>query len=135
MFWALTQRGNSLHTPLMQSHQSPPPRLKTSLWVEAHVRQCFLADMPAFIVAKGDKERGGVILKVNRFKDGIQLFEQTLDFDGKKMWRSIGEYDFDKEAAADELLKKKRGFDTDLWIVEIEDSRAVYELDAALSDF
>jgi len=110
-------------------------RLKTSLWVEAHVRQCFLDDMPAFIVAKGDVERGGVLLKVNRFKDGIQLFEQSLDFDGNKIWRRIGDYGADAEKAADELLGKKRQFDPDIWIIEIEDGRSAYELDAPLSDF
>jgi len=110
-------------------------RLKTSLWVEAHIRQCFLADMPSFVVAKGDAERGGVILKLNRFRGGIQLFEQALDFDGNKMWRDIGEYNADAERDADAALAKKRQFDPDLWIIEIEDGRGEYELDAPISDF
>lgn len=110
-------------------------RLKTSLWVEAHVRQCFLDDMPAFVVAKGDAERGGVILKLNRFKGGIQLFEQALDFDGNKMWRAIGQYDADAERKADASLMKKRQYDPDLWVIEIEDGRHAYELDAPISEF
>ncbi len=113
----------------------PSPRLKTSLWVDALVRQNFLSDMPSFVVAKGDIERGGVILKLNRFTDGIQLFEQTLDFDGNKLWRSLGDFPADAERDADLLLQKKRQFDRDLWIIEIEDQRGVFILDAPISDF
>jgi len=110
-------------------------RLKTSLWVEAHVRQCFLADTPAFIIAKGDAERGGVILKVNRFRNGIELYEQALDFDGNKIWRNTGTFDGAGESDADAAIKKKRQFDPDLWAIEIEDNRSIYELDAPISDF
>jgi len=110
-------------------------RLKTELWVEAHVRQCFLADMPAFVVAKGDAERGGVALKINRFDNGIALFEQSRDFDGQKIWRNIGEFAATEEADADAALQKKRQIDSDIWIIEIEDRRSLYELDAPLSEF
>jgi len=110
-------------------------RLKTALWVEAHVRQCFLADMPSFVVAKGDAERGGVALKINHFENGIELFEQSRDFNGQKIWRNIGAFPLAEEAAADSVLQKKRQFDADIWIIEIEDRRSLYELDAPLSDF
>lgn len=129
MFWALTTTADCPHTALMQI------RLKTSLWVEAHLRQCFLSDMPAFVVAKGDAERGGIILKLNRFSGGIDLFEQALDFDGNKLWRSIGKYTQDTEREADAALIKKRQFDTDIWIIEVEDQRSAYQLDAPISEF
>jgi len=111
------------------------PRLKTGLWVEAHLRQCFSDDMPAFIVAKGDSERGGVVLKINRFMGGITLYEQSLDFDGNKMWRLIGEFDAADERAADATAQKKRSYDPDVWLIEIEDGRARYRLDAPISEF
>lgn len=110
-------------------------RLKTKLWVDAHVRTCFAADMPTFVVNKGDAERGGVLLKVNRFAAGISLYEQSMDFDGNKMWRHVGDYDVAAERDADAALAKKRQYDTDLWILEIEDARGIYELDAPLSEF
>jgi hypothetical protein len=119
----------------MLTAQSYQPRLKTSLWVEAHVRQCFLADMPAFIVAKGDAERGNIILKINRFAGGITLYEQALDFDGNKMWRALGAFASDAERDADLILQKKRQYDPDIWIIEIEDGRENYTLDAPISEF
>lgn len=110
-------------------------RLKTGMWVDAHVRTCFAADMPTFVVHKGDVERGGVILKINRFSGGISLYEQTLDFDGNKMWRQIGNYEAAAERDADAALMKKRSFDSDLWVLEIEDTKGIYELDAPVSEF
>lgn len=114
-------------------------RIKTSLWVDAHVRTCFAADMPAFVVHKGDAERGGIILKLNRFLKGVQLFEQSMDFDGNKIWRQIGNFneDFDREndMLASEVIAKKRNFDPDIWVLEIEDMKSLYELDAPISEF
>jgi len=110
-------------------------RLTTRLWVDALVRTCFLSDMPAFIVAKGDGARGGVLLKVNRFSAGVLLYEQSLDFDGAKIWRRLGPEDGMDEAEADSRIAKKRAFDSDLWVIEIEDRLAQYQPDAPVSAF
>ncbi|MEX0298106.1 MAG: DUF1491 family protein [Kordiimonas sp.] len=110
-------------------------RLKTSMWVDAHVRTCFAADMPTFVVNKGDAERGGVLLKVNAFAAGISVYEQTLDFDGNKMWRQLATFEQAADRDADALIAKKRQYDSDVWVLEIEDVKGVYELDAPLSEF
>lgn len=110
-------------------------RLKTSLWVDAQVRTNFAADRPTFVVAKGDAERGGVLLKINQFSKGLLLYEQTLDFDGNKMWRTLGSFEEAAERDADALIMKKRGYDPDLWVLEIEDRAGSYKLDAQISEF
>ncbi len=116
-------------------------RLNSHIWVEAHVKTCFLQDTPAFIVAKGDKERGGILLKVNRFGQGCFLYEQSTDFDGRRVWRQLGPTasedmgQGEPEKDVDERIARKRQFDEDLWVLEIEDMRASYELDAPISRF
>ncbi len=110
-------------------------RIKTKLWIDAHLRTCFSADMPAFVVAKGDAERGGVLLKVNRFGDGVILFEQALDFDGNKQWRRLSPEAGEAEADADSRVAKKRQYDPDLWVIEIEDGRMRYVPDAPITAF
>ncbi len=104
--------------------------LKTSLWVEAHIRTCFAHDMPAFVVARGDADRGGILLKIDRFSAGFTLFERTLDFDGNRVWRKLAENIDALEAT--ERVRKKRQFDEDLWVVEIEDLRSSYQPDAPI---
>ncbi len=102
--------------------------LKTSLWIEAHIRTCFSLDCPAFVVARGDADRGGILLKLDRFDGGILLYERTLDFDGNRVWRQLsGILD---SAQAQALVEKRRHYDTDLWVLEIEDMRGIYQLDA-----
>lgn len=105
-------------------------RLKTSLWVEAHIRRCFADDCPAFVLARGDADRGGVLLKLDRFDAGVSLYERTLDFDGKRAWRQLAAGVDAADAA--ERVARKRQFDPDLWVIEIEDLRGRYALDAPL---
>ncbi len=116
-------------------YHSMTVRLSTRLWIDAHVRTCFNNDMPAFIVAKGDSERGGILLKVNRFRQGVILYEQSLDFDGNRIWRRLGPDDGQEERDADAVVSKKRQFDPDLWVIEIEDGAGKYEPDAPVSEF
>ena len=106
-------------------------RLQSKLWVDAHIRFCFTADLPCFILHKGDSERGGILLKINRFDAGILLLESGSDFDGNRIWRRLGGEN-PSEAEADECISKKRQYDADLWVLEIEDMRAVYEADAPI---
>ena len=105
-------------------------QLKSRLWVDAHVRTCFANDLPAFVIVRGDEERGGILLKIDRFDQGIMLLERTLDFDGNRVWRKLIEGANPQESA--ERIEKKRRFDEDLWIIEIEDLRATYTPDAPI---
>lgn len=104
--------------------------LKSKLWVDAHIRACFLADMPAYVIAKGDPDRGGILLKIDQFKAGILLLERTLDFDGNRVWRQLASGA--DALVATEKITKKLGFDEDLWVIEIEDLRQAYEPDASI---
>ena len=105
-------------------------RIKTSLWVEAHIRTCFAANMPAFVVARGDADRGGVLLKIDQFDAGITLYEKTLDFDGARAWRFLHSSTDSAEIA--QKIAKKRDFDPDLWVLEVEDMRKTYNMDAPI---
>ncbi|WP_308910963.1 DUF1491 family protein [Pseudokordiimonas caeni] len=104
-------------------------RLPSALHASAIVRTAFACDRPAYVVHKGDAERGGLLLKVNRFAKGVWLLERAVDFDGNAVWRPLGADD-QSEAAADERVAKRRQMDSDLWIVEVEDRDASFEPDA-----
>lgn len=103
-------------------------RLNSSLWVAAHVRTCFVNDCPAFIIARGDDERGGILIKLDQFEAGVTLFERTSDFEGRLCWRQIATGLSASEAR--DRVAKKRAFDEDLWVIEIEDIRQTYVPDA-----
>ena len=106
-----------------------PNRLNTDLWVQALVRRCFIENIPAFIVARGDAERGGIILKVNHFKNGCEILQPTTGMDGERIWMRLTGDNMIDESEADAVVTKRRKYDSDLWVVEIEDQDSRFTLD------
>ena len=108
--------------------------LTSEMWVSAHVRKCNLMHMPAFVVNRGDRERGGILVKVNRFGAGCGLYQPQTDMDGLRFWMPLLDEDAD-EKKADETIRKRLAFDSDLWVIEIEDQQGTHEFDAPVRSF
>ena len=104
-------------------------RLASKLWIDAHIRACFGKGLPAFVLHKGDAERGGIIIKVDRFDEGILIFERTTTFEGETVWASRGVETGMDTPTAQAIIDKRLKFDGDCWIIEIEDLKGVYCLD------
>lgn len=102
--------------------------LHTSLWVNAHIRQCFINNIPAFVLARGDKERGGILLKVNQFSAGVRLLQPIASMGNERVWAYVNGVESIEDAAADAIVQKKRSMDPDLWVIEIEDVNGLYDL-------
>ena len=99
-----------------------PPRLPTSLWVEALVRRVEVAGASAFVVQKGDAERGDVLIKVARLDGTARVYAPSVDLDGSRIFvdlivQGVGP----EEADIDQYIVRARGRDGDVWVVEIED--------------
>jgi hypothetical protein len=97
------------------------PRLKAKLWVHAAIRQCGVLGIPAMVVASGDADAGAVLVKLNRGAAGCEVFTQVRDGEGRAAWlRATGAEPVD-EARADSYIQRQRGYDSDLWVLEVED--------------
>lgn len=110
-------------------------RLKTRIWVQAQVRLCDLANLPAYIVKRGDPDAGAVILRLNRLDGTSHLFNQARLADGSAAWAKASGSDADGRVADEAALayiEKQRKYDPDLWVLEIEDPDGRYELDAKI---
>lgn len=102
-------------------------RLKTSLWVSAEIRRCEGLFLPVMVLHKGDGDRGLVLIKHYVAGQGVILYVQRRDMAGKFIWaRPLGD-DFIAENKADEYILRQRKFDEDLWVIEVEDPRSVYQ--------
>ncbi len=103
--------------------------LTTGLWVSAQVRLCDRAFIPAAVVRRGDPDAGTVLLKLNRFEQGVTVYTQTITMDDTPAWsRGTGPAPV-TEAEADAYIARQVQRDPDLWVLEIEDRRAQYKLD------
>ena len=94
-------------------------RLAAGFWVQAYLARLALADIPAFVVRRGDATAGAVIVKLNTLDGQAQAFQRSFDpMSGRRTWMTLAE---GPEAEVDAALARQAEFDPDLWIVEVED--------------
>lgn len=94
------------------------PRLTAEFWVQAYLRRLDIANIPAFVVYKGDVTAGAVLIKANLLDGSVKLFHRIYNGDGQRIWSLLDE---GLEPKMDELVVKQRRFDPDLWVIEVED--------------
>jgi hypothetical protein len=94
------------------------PRLTTDFWVRAYLQRLRLADIPAFVTARGDETAGTVAVKVNTLDGLARAFGRINDATGARLWTVTAE---GEEQAVDAALARARRYDPDLWVIEVED--------------
>lgn len=102
-------------------------RLTSEFWVQAYLARLRLADIPAFVVARGDDTAGAVLVKLNTLDGHARVYQRSFDLmSGEREWVVLAE---GPEADVDASVAKQRGFDPDLWVVEVEDRLGRHLLD------
>ncbi|WP_103259077.1 DUF1491 family protein [Tabrizicola aquatica] len=103
------------------------PRLASGVWVSAYLTRLRLADIPAYVTAKGDPQAGAVVVKVALLDGSARAYERRSDLmTGARAWILLAE---GPEAEVDALVLRTRGRDPDLWVIELEDRRGRTLLD------
>jgi GMP synthase (glutamine-hydrolysing) len=106
------------------------PRLKTGIWVKAHIRKAAVAGVPVVVVRHGDDDAGTVLIKVNTLTpEGCTVLAASRDLDGRRVWRRATGDAPVSEADADGYIARQTGYDSDLWVIEIEDREGRHFLD------
>lgn len=94
-------------------------RLTSSFWVQAYMMRLQVLDIPAFLVAKGDATAGAVLVKCNTLDGRAAAHQRSFDpMTGERQWMVLAE---GEERDVDESIARQRGFDPDLWVIEVED--------------
>lgn len=102
-------------------------RLTAEIWVSAYLTRLRLVDIPAFVVKRGDNTAGAVLVKLNTLDGKARCFQRSFDLmTGDRKWVVLVEGD---EALVDQSVTKQRGFDPDLWVIEVEDKQGRHLLD------
>jgi hypothetical protein len=93
--------------------------LTADFWVRAYLARLRLADIPAYVTAKGDATAGAVLVKLATLDGRAKAFQRVFDLAAdEQVWVVLAE---GEEAAVDAAIARQRGFDRDLWVIEIED--------------
>ncbi|MFC3629102.1 DUF1491 family protein [Paracoccus angustae] len=96
----------------------PEPRLATGIWVAAYLARLGLANIPAYVTARGDDTAGAVLVKCAHLDGTARLYGREWDCDtDSRPWQVLA---VGLELEIDQAIARQRGFDPDLWVIEIE---------------
>jgi hypothetical protein len=102
-------------------------RLTARFWVDAYLTRLRLQDIPAFVVAHGDDTGGAVLVKLATLDGQAVVFQRSFDLmSGARRWVALAS---GAEREVDEAIGRQRGFDPDLWVIEVEDRQGRHLLD------
>jgi hypothetical protein len=111
-------------------------RLRADFWVAAHLRRCATEGVVAVLRRRGAAEAGAVFVKVDRLDGTADLLgpapQSLADESGERRFVPI----LDRAAAPDveERMRREARFDSDLWLLEIEDREGRHFLPIAEED-
>ena len=103
-------------------------RTKTDLWVKAYIRQRMGAGAFAAVVHHGDNEAGSILIKISHLNGQAVLYGPAplgygVVADGERRFARLHAAETLPEAEADQLAARQRSYDSDLWLLEVEDRR------------
>jgi hypothetical protein len=102
-------------------------RLTAALWVSAYLNRLRLADIAAYVTAKGDPTAGAVVVKVATLDGRARAFQRSFDLMANtRVWVVLAD---GPEPEVDAMLTRQRGRDPDLWVIELEDRQGRTLLD------
>jgi len=102
-------------------------RLTARFWVDAYLARLRMFDIPAFVVAHGDDTGGAVLVKLATLDGNAVLFQRSFDLmSGERVWVELAK---GPETDVDTAIGRQRGFDPDLWVIEVEDRAGRHLLD------
>lgn len=99
-------------------------RLKSEIWVKAYLRRCAVNGATGVVVRHGDDDAGAIYIKILRGDGMATVFAPApagLDIaDVERRW--VAWFDgFVADEKAQGMLDREASFDSDAWIIEIED--------------
>ena len=110
-------------------------RLKSAIWVAAYLRRCHGEGAFAAVRHRGAEEAGAIFIKLNRLDGTAELFAPAPQavFDeahpsDRAFTRCLGNEPV-PEGKVEERLTREIRFDSDAWIIEVEDRAGRHFLD------
>jgi len=111
-------------------------RLKSELWVSAYLRRCQSEAVPVVVVHRGNAEAGAIFISVDKLDGTVCLYGPApaglTGSDTDRRWvRCLR----DRSATPEDVsvyMARQLDFDSDLWILEVEDRAGRHFLDSDL---
>lgn len=102
-------------------------RIKADIWVSAYIRRLGVAFVPAMVVRRGDANAGAIFIKINTLDGRAQVLRPAIagmdEAANERSWSHAFAEEGIEEAAADAYLARQAEFDSDLWVIEVEEKQ------------
>jgi hypothetical protein len=102
-------------------------RLRADIFVAALIRRVQSAGAIAMLRRRGAPEAGAIFVILDKLDGEVALFgpapQSEIDDDGMRRFVRMHKADWTDSASVEARLKREIDFDSDLWIVEIEDRK------------
>jgi hypothetical protein len=111
-------------------------RLRSDMWVAAYLRRVAVEGASAVLRRRGAAEAGAIWVKVDRLDGLTALYQpapqsETGERGVERRWASALPSEWVPAAATEARIAREIGFDSDLWLVEVEDRSGRCWLDLA----
>ena len=95
-------------------------RLPSHLWIMGVVRQENAAGRPVYLLRRGEKMSGGLLVKLNLLDGRFRVLLQQRDLEGRLGWMGAMNDEVVGEEDASSYIARACERDPDLWAVEVE---------------
>lgn len=108
-------------------------RLRADFWVSAYLRRCATEGAFATLRKRGAAEAGAIFVVLDCLDGRMAIFgpapQSVAGDDGVRRFARLHDEEWIDGATCAQLVTRERKFDTDLWIVDVEDRQARSFLD------
>jgi hypothetical protein len=102
-------------------------RLRAEFWVTAYIRRCAVEGASAAVVRHGDDDAGAIFIKVDRLDGTCFVFGPAPagleGAESDRRWTALLSPTGIDSEKADAFLAREASFDSDLWLIEVEDRK------------
>jgi hypothetical protein len=104
-------------------------RLRTEFWVRAYLKRLEMNAIPGYVVARGQPDSGAVMVKCATLDGQASLWSRGFDWQSDSHRWTLQSQGAEPEV--DASIRRQRGFDPDLWVIEVEsrDGRTLLDED------
>jgi hypothetical protein len=108
-------------------------RLRSDFWVSAYLRRCGVEGVDAVLRRRGAAEAGAVFVKVDHLDGTASLYgpapQLFVDDSGERLFTPVLQAVTPLDV--EERMTRELRFDSDLWLVEVDDRAGRHFLDLA----
>jgi hypothetical protein len=111
-------------------------RLRSDFWVSAYLRRCAVEGVDAALRKRGASEAGAIFVKVDHLDGTASLYgpapQLFLDDSGERLFTPVLQAVTPLDV--EERMTRELRFDSDLWLVEVDDRAGRHFLDLTSED-